>query len=181
MAWVEFVTGIIRGWARTYVLHKISGPFFDDITASRTIIRGSAAYLPMANNLIDSSIPEARSLLCVLKGFHDLHNFVPDFWSDHVVSFILMHSTSKKQLTKSDLDLLSRFQTLGRRANESGPIDPTIQLSPQQLEQVSALHQLPGLQNLVRRFLCFRASRCLSLECYLFVHLALVSVVLFFV
>jgi hypothetical protein len=135
----------------------------------------------MANNLIDSSIPEARSLLCVLKGFHDLHNFVPDFWSDHVVSFILMHSTSKKQLTKSDLDLLSRFQTLGRRANESGPIDPTIQLSPQQLEQVSALHQLPGLQNLVRRFLCFRASRCLSLECYLFVHLALVSVVLFFV
>ncbi|RFU29393.1 hypothetical protein B7463_g6916, partial [Scytalidium lignicola] len=144
--------------AKQYVLHKISGPFFDNITASRTIIRGSAAYLPMANNLIDSSIPEERSLLCVLKGFHDLHNFVHDFWSDHVVSFILLHSTSKKQLTNSDLDLLGRFQTLGKRADESGPMDPAIQLSPQQLEQVSALHQVPGLQNLVRRFLCFRAS-----------------------
>jgi hypothetical protein len=112
----------------------------------------------MANNLIDSSIPEARSLLCVLKGFHDLHNFVHEFWSDHVLSFTLLHSASKKQLTKSDLDLLGRFQKLERRGDESEPIDPVYQLSPQQLAQISELNQLPGLQNLVRRLLCFRAS-----------------------
>jgi len=141
-----------------YVLHKISGPFFDEITANRTIIRGSAAYLPMANNLIDPSIPERRSLLRVLKGFHDLHNFVQDFWSDHVTNYMVLHSTRKKELTKSDLDLLNQFQTL-RRGVDTGEVqDVTVQLSPRQLEQISALQRLPDLQDLVRKSLCFRAS-----------------------
>jgi hypothetical protein len=37
-------------------------------------------------------------------------------------------------------------------------MEAALQLSPQQLEQVSTLQQLPEIQDIVKRFLCFRAS-----------------------
>jgi hypothetical protein len=112
----------------------------------------------MANTLIDPSIPEGRSLLRVLKGFHDLHRFAYDFWGDQIINFIILHLTRNKEITTSDLHLLGRFKVLGRGAEADRAEEVVVQLSPEQLEQLSALQQLPEIQELVRRFLCFRVS-----------------------
>jgi len=112
----------------------------------------------MANTLIDPSTPDWKTLLAVLKGFYDLQNFMQDFWGDHIINFMISQSAGNKELAISDLHLLNKFQQLGRGGGADGAIKVAVQLLPQQMEQLSALEQVPKIQELVRRFISFRAS-----------------------
>ena len=102
--------------------------------------------------------PEAMSLSSVCKGFHDLQNFVHDSWSDYVIGFMRLHSLRKQEIAKADLRLLDQFKILRRTGGDDGYVETDAKLSRQQLEQVSSLEHLPEIQDLVQRYLGFRAS-----------------------
>jgi hypothetical protein len=98
-----------------YILHQMSGSFFTEITANRTIIRGSLAHLSMAKTLPDGSVTETMTLSSVCKGFYDLHNFVLEFWYPHITKLASLYSDTKNDFATVDAKLLQ-----GSRVCEGG-------------------------------------------------------------
>ncbi|KAL9102668.1 MAG: hypothetical protein Q9187_009098, partial [Circinaria calcarea] len=141
-----------------YVLHHNSGPFLREVDAHYNIAFSCISYLLTSFCLVDSSLPDDEIRLQIVKGYHGLHNYADEFWSEHLLQYINLVDnfdyTTSLSLIKQ-LEKLLPFQKLSRSQEFCSELDGMKTLLTVS-SRLSGLSSLPKVKIFLYEVLAFR-------------------------
>lgn len=142
-----------------YILHQVSGPFLSEATAHYNITLSCISYLHTSLSLIDPNIPPEQVRTHVLLGYHGLHRYADEFWTDHLLQYLRLGGVFDVSILEA-LDDLLQFQKFDLTQGSDNELDRDSVISSlaTQLELLSQMSNFPEIQVFVRRLLLFRAQ-----------------------
>ena len=116
------------------------------------------AYLSTSPCLIHPSVPEDQLRLRIVKGYHGLHLYAIEFWTEHLLQYAKSQSGLDPTVSAPLIEQLQRL--LGFRRESQ-----TAEFATEQLAMgaslpietcTSALKDLPNIESLVKDVLMYR-------------------------
>lgn len=138
-----------------YILHCQSGPFINHITAHRNIATSCILYLPTSLAIVNQTISQEAKQLRVLKGYHGLHQYVHNYWMQHLLIFL-----DSKQILQEDLCMALQKLCVFKRLTQNGEKSTGLQYEGNRhsiAAQLVPLKGMPEVQELLFDSLVFKA------------------------
>ena len=141
------------------MLHHDSGPFLREVNAHYNIAFSCISYLPTSLCLVRQSSSEDDLRLQIAKGFHGLHHYASEFWSEHFLRYFSLRENLDRAcsgpLLIEQLNKLLSFQKECQSpefCSESLQIKTLSSISA----RLSALGSVPRVQGFLHDVLVFR-------------------------
>lgn len=146
-----------------YILHQVSGPFLSEATARYNITLSCISYLHTSLSLIDPNLPPQQVRTRVLLGYHGLHHYADEFWTDHLLQYFTLKGVFDGSILEA-LDNLLQFKKYDLTQGSDNELDRDSVPSSlaTRLELLSQMSNFPEIQVFVRRLLSLRAQSVIN-------------------